>query len=102
MEYLDDGLRVILIVVSLLAANLFWRLARLFKKDILGPTYQILAYGFLAFAVAHFVQVVFDLANVSVDSLDLDLPVEIIFVSILLIGLYRVRNIGDELTEPRT
>ena len=102
MQYLDDGLRIILIVVSLLAANLFLRLARLFKKDILGPTYLILAYGFLAFAASHVVQVVFDLANVSVDGLDLDLPVEIIFVSVLLIGLYRVRNIGDEITESKT
>jgi len=100
MEYLDDALRLILIVVSVLAANLFWRLSHLFRKDIFGPIYQILTYGFLAFAAGHFVQVMFDLANVSVDSLDLDLPVEIVFVSVLLYGLYKVRNIGDDITEP--
>jgi hypothetical protein len=97
MEFLDDGLRIILIVVSFFAANLFWRLSHLFKKDVFGPIYQILAYGFLAFAAGHFVQVIFDLANISVDSLDLDLPVEIVFVSVLLYGLYKVRNIGETL-----
>jgi hypothetical protein len=96
MEYLNDGLRLILIVVSVVAARLFWRLSQLFKKDVFGPIYQILAYGFLAFAAGHLVQVGIDLANLHVDNLDLDLPVEIIFVSILLVGLYRIRNIGDD------
>ena len=96
MQYLNDLLRVVLIVVSVLAANLFWRLSRLFKKDVFGPVYQILAYGFLAFAAGHLIQVGIDLANLRVDNLDLDLPVEIIFVSVLLYGLYRVRNFGDD------
>ena len=101
MEYLNDVLRVVLIVVSVLAANLFWRLSHFFKKDVFGPVYQILAYGFLAFAAGHLIQVGFDLGNLQVDNLDLDLPVEIIFVSVLLYGLYRVRNFGDdEPTEP--
>jgi hypothetical protein len=97
LQFLDDILRVILVVVSLLAARLFWRLSHLFKKDVFGPIYQTLAYGFLAFAGGHIVQVGLDLANVSLDGLDLDLPVEIVFVSVLLYGLYRVRNIGETL-----
>jgi len=96
MEYPNDFLRVILVVVSFLAARLFWRLSNLFKKDVFGQMYQTLAYGFLAFATGHLVQVGLDLANVSVDNLDLDLPVEIVFLSVLLYGLYRVRNFGDE------
>jgi hypothetical protein len=95
MEYLDDALRLILIVVSFFAANLFWHLSHLFKKDVFEPIYQILAWGFLAFSVGHVLQVVFDLANVPLDHLDLDLPVEIVFVSVLLYGLYKVRNIGE-------
>ncbi len=97
MDYIDDGLRLILIVVSFLAANLFWRLSHLFKKDVFGPIYSILSYGFLAFAAGHIVQVVLNVANVPIDGLDLDLPVEIAFVSVLLYGLYRIRNIGETL-----
>ena len=96
MQYLNDLLRVVLIVASVLAANLFWRLSHLFRKDVFGPIYQILAYGFLAFAAGHLVQVGIDLGNLQVDGLDLDLPVEIIFVSVLLVGLYRIRNFGDD------
>jgi hypothetical protein len=96
MEYLNDGLRLILVVVSFLAARLFWRLSHLFEKDVFGPIYRILAYGFMAFAAGNIVQLAFDLANVSVDNLDLDLPVEIVFVSVLLYGLYRVRNFADD------
>jgi len=96
MELLNDILRVVLIVVSVLAANLFRRLSHLFKKDAFGPIYQILAYGFLAFAAGHLVQLGFNIANLQVDNLDLDLPVEIIFVSVLLYGLYKVRNFGEE------
>jgi hypothetical protein len=101
MEYLNDALRLILVVVSFLAANLFWHLSHLFRKDIFEPIYQILAYGFLAFSAGHLVQLILDLANVPVDGLDLDLPVEIVFVSVLLYGLYKVRSVGDETpTEP--
>jgi len=96
MQYLNDLLRIVLIVASVLAANLFWRLSHLFRKDVFGPIYQILAYGFLAFAAGHLVQVGIDLGNLQVDGLDLDLPVEIIFVSVLLVGLYRIRNFGDD------
>lgn len=95
MLYLNDLLRVVLIVASVLAANLFWRLSHLFKKDVFGPIYQILAYGFLAFAAGHLIQVGIDLGNLQMDNLDLDLPVEVIFVSVLLVGLYRVHNFGD-------
>jgi hypothetical protein len=96
MQYLNDLLRAVLIVVSVLAANLFWRLSHLFKKDVFGPVYQILAYGFLAFAAGHLIQVGIDLANLQVDNLDLDLPVEVIFVSVMLVGLYRIRDFGDD------
>jgi len=87
-----------LVVVSLLAVRLFWNLSHLFKKDTLEPIYRILAYGFLAFAAGHVLQLTFDLANVSTDGLDLDLPVEIIFVTVLLYGLYTVRHIGDDMS----
>ena len=97
MNDANDILRIVLVVVSFLAARLFWRLAHLFKKDVLGPVYQILAYGFLAFAFGHVVQLILDLAAVPLDGIDFDLPVEVVFVAILLYGLYRVRNIGETL-----
>ena len=96
MEYLDDVLRVILVVVSLLAVRLFWNLSHLFKKDAFEQIYRILAYGFLAFAAGHALQLAFDLANVSADGLDFDLPVEIVFIGVLLYGLYSIRHIGDD------
>jgi hypothetical protein len=97
MNDVNDIIRVLLVVVSLLASRLFWRLARLFKKDVLGPVYQILAYAFLAFAFGHIAQVVLDLAAVPVGGFDLDLPVEFVTIAVILYGLYRVRNIGETL-----
>ena len=97
MDLPDDILRVILIVVSFLAANIFWHLSRLFKKDIFGPTYQILSWGFLAFAGGHLVQLALDTFGLPLDNLDLDLPVEIVFVSVLLYGLYNVRQKAEVL-----
>jgi hypothetical protein len=97
MNDANDILRIVLVVVTFLAARLFWRLSHLFKNDVLGPVYQILAYGFLAFAVGHVAQLILDLASVPLDGFDLDLPVEVVFIAILLYGLYRVRNIGEDL-----
>ncbi len=98
MNELNDILRLVLVIVAFLAANLFWKLSHLFKKDVLGPMYGILAYGFLAFAFGHVAQLIIDLANIKAPGgIDLDLPVEVVFIAVLLYGLYRVRNIGETL-----
>lgn len=97
MNDINDIIRVLLVVITLLAARLFWRLAGLFNKDVLGPVYRILAYAFLAFAVGDIANVILDLADAPVGGFDLDLPVEFVTIAVILYGLYRVRNIGETL-----